>query len=328
MGKTSGGTVTKTTVYYPGGAMRVNGTLYFVLKDKLGSASVVTDSTGAIVGEQRYYPFGETRVTTGTIYTDKLFTGQREMAGLGIYHYGARFFSPKIGRFLSADTIVPNPANPQDFNRYSYVRNNPLRYTDPTGHAAYSETEAGCSGGGPACIMDMWSGYDDADHMMAALRNWVRYHKDYNLQADSRLSDEEKVVVATATFQAAVEDKAPAAEVAAAGSLLSFFSIIVNGVNMSPDDRGGGGGGSIIHNHHMLPQQFRAKFKQAGLNIEDYTVDLPSNFHYDIHGRGGGEKWRNSWNQQWLHFFDQNRNPSRDQILNQLQKMKQEFGIP
>jgi len=122
-------------VYYPAaGAMRVNGTLYYMLKDHLGSASVVTDSTGAVVGEQRYYPFGETRLTTGTMYTDKLFTGQREITGLGIYHYQSRFYSPKLGRFLSADTIVPNPANPQAFNRYAYVLNNPTRYVDPTGH--------------------------------------------------------------------------------------------------------------------------------------------------------------------------------------------------
>ncbi|MDQ3005553.1 MAG: hypothetical protein M3R47_09250, partial [Chloroflexota bacterium] len=56
------------------------------------------------------------------------------MAGLGIYHYQARFYSPKLGRFLSADTIVPDYANPQNLNRFSYVANNPLRYTDPTGH--------------------------------------------------------------------------------------------------------------------------------------------------------------------------------------------------
>ena len=51
--------------------------------------------------------------------------------------------SPYINRFLSADTIVPNPANPQNLNRYSYVTNNPLRYVDPTGHkpacGAYGE---------------------------------------------------------------------------------------------------------------------------------------------------------------------------------------------
>jgi hypothetical protein len=116
--KTAGGSVTRTVTYYPAaGAMRINSTggsnsLYYILKDHLGSASVVTDSTGAVVGEQRYHPYGETRFTSGTIYTDKLFTGQREMAGLGIYHYGARFrvappkrsgagYSPKTGRFLS-----------------------------------------------------------------------------------------------------------------------------------------------------------------------------------------------------------------------------------
>ena len=67
------------------------------------------------IGENRYYPDGETRLTTGTIFTDKLFTGQREMrrpaegvegAGWGIYHDDARFYSPKLGKFLSPNTIV------------------------------------------------------------------------------------------------------------------------------------------------------------------------------------------------------------------------------
>jgi RHS repeat-associated protein len=78
------------------------------------------------------------------MYTDKLFTGQREMTGLGIYHYGARFYSQKLGRFLSADTLVPNPYNPQDLNRFSYVRNNPLRYTDPNGHMLDDGDDGGC----------------------------------------------------------------------------------------------------------------------------------------------------------------------------------------
>ncbi len=132
-------TVTKTTTYYlVAGAMRIDNDVYYVLKDHLGSASVVTDSDGIgniVVGEQRYYPFGGTRWSTGSLYTDKLFTGQREMEGLGIYHYGARFYSPTLGRFLSPDSIIPGAANPQNLNRYSYVLNNPLRYVDPTGHA-------------------------------------------------------------------------------------------------------------------------------------------------------------------------------------------------
>ena len=94
-----------------------------------------------MVDEQRYYPFGETRLSTGSIFTDQLFTGQREMTGLGIYHFNARFYSPKLGRFLSADSIVPNPANPQDLNRFAYVRNNPLRYIDPTGNRPCGDGE-------------------------------------------------------------------------------------------------------------------------------------------------------------------------------------------
>ncbi len=143
MNKNSGGTVTSTKTYYPaGGAMRVDGTRYYVLKDHLGSASVVTNQSATTVGEDRFYPFGETRFTTGNMQTDKLFTGQREITGLGIYDYGARYYSPKLGRFLSADTIVPGFANPQNLNRFSYVRNNPLRYIDPTGHRACDNYDA------------------------------------------------------------------------------------------------------------------------------------------------------------------------------------------
>ena len=64
------------------------------------------------------------------------FTGQRsEEAAIGsLYDFGARFYSPVLGRFIAPDTIVPQPGDPQSLNRYSYARNNALRYTDPTGH--------------------------------------------------------------------------------------------------------------------------------------------------------------------------------------------------
>lgn len=64
---------------------------------------------------------------------DEQFTGQR-LDSTGLYFYNARYYDPSIGRFISADTLVPSFANPQAFNRYSYVYNNPLKYTDPSGH--------------------------------------------------------------------------------------------------------------------------------------------------------------------------------------------------
>ena len=76
-------------------------------------------------------------------YVSGTFTGQRAEAGLGLLDYRARYYDPVLGRFISADTLVPNPGNPQALNRYAYVYNNPLRYTDPTGHYISLEDDFG-----------------------------------------------------------------------------------------------------------------------------------------------------------------------------------------
>ena len=60
------------------------------------------------------------------------------MLTLGLLYYNARFYVPGIGRFANADTIVPDPVNPQQLNRYAYVLGNPLSYFDPTGHSCDS----------------------------------------------------------------------------------------------------------------------------------------------------------------------------------------------
>lgn len=59
--------------------------------------------------------------------TDKRFTGQR-LHQTGLYYYNARYYDAAIGRFISPDTVVPEPMNPQSLNRYSYCLNNPLRW--------------------------------------------------------------------------------------------------------------------------------------------------------------------------------------------------------
>jgi RHS repeat-associated protein len=93
-----------------------------------------------------YKPFGEKRSEWNAYFSPNKFTGQREEYALGsLYHYGARFYSPTLGRFLSADTIVPGAGNPQALNRYSMVLNNPLRYTDPTGHCPAPPSGSGRS---------------------------------------------------------------------------------------------------------------------------------------------------------------------------------------
>ncbi len=107
---------------------------YYYHADHLGSSSIVTDSTGNKVQEIYYYPFGGTRINTGSVNVKHKFTGQEEDAETELYYYGARYYDPKIARFITADTIVPGPFDPQALNRYSYCANNPVIYIDPSGH--------------------------------------------------------------------------------------------------------------------------------------------------------------------------------------------------
>ena len=158
-------TEVETTSYYLGSrliAQLEDETLRYVHQDNLTGTSVMSDDTGSLISNTKYYPFGATR--SGSVPTDKQFTGQR-LDGTGLYYYGARYYDPSIGRFISADTVVqPTPQsggqvvealvvyfsdptqfqshrsenkisfiNPQEHNRYSYVLNNPLKYTDPKG---------------------------------------------------------------------------------------------------------------------------------------------------------------------------------------------------
>jgi hypothetical protein len=58
--------------------------------------------------------------------------------------YKARFYSPYINHFIQPDSIVPDPYNPQDWDRYGYARNNPLKYNDPTGHKVTCDADENC----------------------------------------------------------------------------------------------------------------------------------------------------------------------------------------
>ena len=115
-----------------------NGTVHYWHGDHLGSSSVITDSTGAKVQAITYFPFGDIRTnqsfTTPAVNVPYKYTGKELDANSNLYFYESRYYHPVFGRFVSPDTIVPNPHDPQSLNRYTYANNNPLMYTDPTGH--------------------------------------------------------------------------------------------------------------------------------------------------------------------------------------------------
>jgi len=112
--------------------------------DHLGSVSLATNSAGAVVSRQDFDPWGKARGASTVTQTSLNYTGQR-LDGTGLLYYHARYYDPTLARFVSADTVVPGQvdwagtANPQNLNRYSYVNNNPLIHTDPTGHCGAGE---------------------------------------------------------------------------------------------------------------------------------------------------------------------------------------------
>ncbi len=115
-----------------------NGAVVFIHENHLGSANIITDSTGLIKELIEYKPYGEfarhEKYGSGEDVAWFYFTGQRFDDKTGLYYYNARYYDPSLGRFLTPDTIVQSPSNPQTFNRYTYANNNPVNNIDPDGH--------------------------------------------------------------------------------------------------------------------------------------------------------------------------------------------------
>jgi len=137
-----------TKYYFVNGeltGLSADGDVRYVFKDQLdGVANTLNLDAGGLGHlRNRFHPFGEPRNTLEVTETDLGYTGQRR-DGSGLMYYNARYYDPLTARFTQADTIIPNPANPQDLNRYTYVRNNPIKYNDPTGNDP-------CLGGGGGC---------------------------------------------------------------------------------------------------------------------------------------------------------------------------------
>ena len=118
----------------------------YLHKDHLGSIDVITDRSGLILAELSFDAWGERRnasnwvpLTTAQLLgfnssiTTRGYTGHEMLDEVGIIHMNGRIYDPTLARFLQADPHVQDAFNTQSLNRYSYVLNNPLNATDPTG---------------------------------------------------------------------------------------------------------------------------------------------------------------------------------------------------
>lgn len=117
-------------------------------KDHLGSIIAVSGESGNLAAEFAFDAWGAarnpsdwTQSTTANHKTamDRGFTGHEMLDNLNLVHMNGRIYDANLGRFLSADPVVQAPGDLQSYNRYSYVRNNPLTLTDPSGYSWWSD---------------------------------------------------------------------------------------------------------------------------------------------------------------------------------------------
>jgi RHS repeat-associated protein len=103
----------------------------------LGSVKLITDNTGAVIADYKYAPYGELlrEYSSNTSASKYKYTGQEEDEETGLYYYKARYYDSSVGRFVSADSVIPGMHLTQAFNRYAYVMGNPINGIDPSGHS-------------------------------------------------------------------------------------------------------------------------------------------------------------------------------------------------
>ena len=119
----------------------------YLLKDHLGSVAVITDGVGTVVRALSYDAWGVRRnaATWGELtalalmsfdagHASRGYTGHEMLDTVGIIHMNGRIYDAKLGRFMQADPVIQFPHYSQSHNRYSYVLNNPLNATDPSGY--------------------------------------------------------------------------------------------------------------------------------------------------------------------------------------------------
>ncbi|ALZ75267.1 RHS repeat-associated core domain-containing protein [Rheinheimera sp. F8] len=131
--------------YYVGDAVvtkRSNSTTdtFYLHKDQQGSTTAITNAAGTTVQQLMYDPWGKQFLVNNSILSysspaqSKGYTGHEMVNDFEVIHMGGRTYNPTLGRFMQADPFIQEPGNLQSYNRYAYVQNNPMSYTDPSGY--------------------------------------------------------------------------------------------------------------------------------------------------------------------------------------------------
>jgi len=104
--------------------------------DALGSPVAATDANGTLLWREEYAPYGERLKKEAGSKDTVWYTGQQEESTFGLSYFGARWYDPRVGRFMGVDPAGFNEDNIHSYSKYAYANNNPYVYVDPDGNFA------------------------------------------------------------------------------------------------------------------------------------------------------------------------------------------------
>jgi RHS repeat-associated protein len=115
--------------------------MLYLHRDYQGSILAITNDTGVLLEKRQFDAWGAIIqvqdgsgvALAGLTVLDRGYTGHEHLQSVGLINMNGRLYDPKLHRFLQPDNFVQDPSNTQNYNRYGYVLNNPLKYTDPSG---------------------------------------------------------------------------------------------------------------------------------------------------------------------------------------------------
>ncbi len=177
----------------------------YYFADHLGSAHVVTNAAGTIQDDSDFYPYGGERSYTSSSGNTRKFTGKERDAESGLDEMGARYFGSSLGRFMTTDPIyieMGRLVNPQMLNLYTYVTNNPLNFTDPSG----LDVRLQCQSGDSKCSKKTVNGLKDDLNNRKGHQFKVKIGNNGLLQVDGKV-DRSKLSSSEAQLYDAIKDK-------------------------------------------------------------------------------------------------------------------------